>query len=90
MIHINKRQALKIRFLMSISSSVPLQGKVFGQGTFQCPVFCCFLVFLLQFMCFPRFLVCNPGMCSLNRFMTFEQRYTTVALIFEEVEVKST
>ena len=26
-------------------------------------------------------LVCNPDLFSLNRFMTFEQRYTTIAIL---------
>ena len=50
-------------------------------------VFCYTSMFLL-FRCFPlivdvfpSILVCNPILFSLNRFMTFEQRYTTVAFI---------
>ena len=39
------------------------------------------VLFPLIFDVFPSFLVCNPDLFSLNRFMTFEQRYTTVAFI---------
>ena len=31
---------------------------------------------------FPTVLVCNRDLFSLNRFMTFEQRYTTVVFIY--------
>ena len=50
--------------------------------------FCCTAVFLL-FRCFllivdvfPSILVCSPDLFSLNRFMTYEERYTTVAFIY--------
>ena len=33
------------------------------------------------FDAFPSVLVCNPDLFFLNRFMNFEQRYTTVAFI---------
>ena len=36
----------------------------------------------LIFDVFPSVLVCNPDLFFLNRFMNFEQQYTTVALIF--------
>ena len=51
--------------------------------------FCCTLVFLL-FCCFPLIfdvlssvLVCDPDLFSQNRFMTLQQRYTTVAFIYQ-------
>ena len=43
--------------------------------------FCCFHCFPLIVDVFPSGLVCNLDLFSLNRFMTFEQRYTIVALI---------
>ena len=42
-------------------------------GEFQC--FCCFVVF-------PSLFVCYPDLFALKRCMTFEQRYTTVALMY--------
>ena len=49
---------------------------------------CCISVFLL-FLCFPLIvdvfpsvLICNLDLFSLNRVMTFEQLYTTVAFIY--------
>ena len=50
---------------------------------FQC--FCFFRCFPLIVDVFPSVLVCNPDLFSLNRFMTFEQRYTTVALFTDEL-----
>ena len=50
--------------------------------------FCCTSVFLLfRFLLiiidvFPSVLVFNPDLFTLYQFMTFEQRYSTVALIF--------
>ena len=54
---------------------------------------CCLLHFsVMLFRCFPLIvdvflsvLVCNPNLFSLNRFMTFEQRYSSVALIYVEI-----
>ena len=55
--------------------------------------FCCVVVLLsLIFDAFPSVLVCNLGLFFfLNRFMSFEQRYTTVAFIYKEnVDTPST
>ena len=55
----------------------------------------CRRLFLLQFIvpvvplfyccnwCVPSILVCNPDLFSLNRCMTYEQPYTTVAFIYD-------
>ena len=50
---------------------------------------CCILMFLLCrsspliFDVFLSVLVCNPDLFFLNRLMNFEQRYTTIAFIYQ-------
>ena len=46
-------------------------------------VFLLFRCFLLIVDVFPSVLVCNPDLFSFNRFLTFEQRYTTVAFMYK-------
>ena len=66
-----------------------------GYSSFLCVLNCRF-IFLLQFSVsvvslfsslivdmFTSVIVCNPDVCSLNRCMTFKQRCTTVAFIFQ-------
>ena len=44
--------------------------------------FCCVVVLLLYVMCFPQFYFVAWICFFLNRFMYFEQRYTSVAFIY--------
>ena len=81
-------------YKMSLNESSQANGSCYLIVRYLCVAlsfwyFCCISVFLF-FGCFPLIvdvftsvLVCNSDLFSLNRFMTFEQRYTTVALIHE-------
>ena len=82
-------------FFIKISCTKPGKWQLLSYSSFLCVlhcrfVFCCTSLFLL-FRCFPLIvdvftsvLVGNPDLFSLNRFMTFEQRYTTVAFIYRD------
>ena len=83
---------LNYHFFLKMSCTKSRKWQLLSYSSFlcvlQCRFFFCycksvFLLFVYSIVdVFTSVLVCNPDLFSLNRFMTFEQRYTSVALIW--------